>query len=1049
MRSLIAFFVRNPVVVNLVMLLFIAFGYLGFKSTKATFFPNEDIKFVNVDVRFPGASPGEVEEGVIIKIEDNLKSVSGIERFVSVSRENAGNISIELKSGYDPNQVLQDVQNAVNRIASFPAGLEPPVVYKLEIENFTFSFAISGDVDLLTLKKVARKIENDFRAQDGISKVRINGFPAEEIEIAVREADLRALNLTFEEVANAVRRANLEISGGVIKSVNEEISIRARAKEYYSDGLNSIVVRAERDGRRVLLRDVATVRDQWEDRPVKSWANGKPAVIVVVNNTNDEDLFKTADFIRNYVKEFNTQNELVKIDIINDRSIPLRDRIQLLVKNGISGAFLVVLFLALSLNLRLSFWTAIGIPVSFLGMFALGGFYGLTINALSLFGMIIVVGILVDDGIVVVENIFQHYERGESAFEAAVNGTIEVLPSIFSAVATTVAAFSFFFFIEGRIGELFSDIAFVVVVTLLVSLVEVMIMLPAHVAHSKALKRGFKPSRLEQFFNRLVLSSRDRLYRPLLAFFLEHRVLAIVIPVGLLLILIGSIRGGIVKTTFFPIVEQEAVQVQLELAIGKPEEETYRVLSMIEQKALEMNEAYKAADPEGNALVRVLEKTMGPLSHQGTLTIQLLNAEKRTITAFAAAGELRKRTGNVPEAQKLTFGTAAPFGKPIQISLTSSNLEELRRAKDDFKAMLRERPALKDIIDNDQVGLTEVDVKLKPEAYNLGLNLQTVLSQVRAGFFGLEVQRLQRGIDEVKVWVRYQHADRSTLSQLEAMYIRTPDGRSFPLREIAELTLQNGVVAINHQNGKREITVSADVADPRVSVTDEVAYINSTLLPELYQRYPSIRATFEGQSREAAKSARSAQKVGPALLVVMFALMVLTFHSYLQAAVVLLLVPLSLVGVGAGHFIHNIPISIFSALGIIALTGVLVNDSLVFISTLNAKLKEGEPFKTAVLETAVSRFRAIVLTSLTTIAGLAPIVLEKSFQAQFLIPMAVSIAYGLVMSTNLTLLVLPVLLTYLNDARRWFFWLWHGYLPSAESVEPANKELHQFDENEK
>jgi multidrug efflux pump subunit AcrB len=1045
MKGFIAFFVRYPVVVNLIMFLIIAFGYFGFKNTSASFFPDEDIKFINIDVRFPGAAPAEVEEGAIIKIEDNLKSVSGIERFTSVSRENAGNIVVELKSGYEPDRVLQDVQNAVNRIASFPAGLEPPVVYKVEIENFTFSFAVSGEVDLLTLKKAGRKIENDFRAQDGISKVRINGFPAEEIEISVREADLRAFNLSFEEVAAAVRRANLEISGGVVKSKDEEISIRARAKEYYSDGLKNIVVRAERDGRRVLLRDVAEVRDQWEDRPVKTWVNGKPAVIVIVNNTNDEDLLKTADFIRQYVKDFNAQNELVKIDIINDRSIPLRDRIQLLIENGISGAFLVVLFLALSLNLRLSFWTALGIPVSFLGMFALGGFYGLTINVLSLFGMIIVVGILVDDGIVVVENVFQHYERGESAYDAAVNGTLEVLPSIFSAVATTIAAFAFFFFLDGRIGELFSDIAFVVIITLLVSLFEVMVMLPSHVAHSKALRKDFKPSKLEQFFNAVVLGSRDRIYRPLLTFVLEHRVLAIAVPVGLFVITLGAIRGSIIKTTFFPIVEQEAVQVQLELGIGKPEEETYRVLSGIEEKVWELNAKYKAADPMGNDLVVVLDKTMGPLSHQGSLNIQLLNAEMRTMTAFATAGELRKLTGNVPEAQKLTFGTAAPFGKPVQVSLTSTNLEELRAAKEAFKAMLRQRPSLKDIIDNDQVGLSEVDIKLKPQAYNLGLNLQTVLGQVRAGFFGLEVQRLQRGIDEVKVWVRYQKNDRSTLAQLESMYIRSADGRTFPLRDVAELTMQNGVVAINHQNGRREITVSADVADPRVSVTEEVAFVSNEVLPVIYREYPSVKGSFEGQSREAAKTARSGGKVGPALLITMFALMVLTFHSYLQAFLVILLIPLSMVGVGWGHYLHGIPISIFSGLGIIALTGVLVNDSLVFISTLNTMLKEGVAFKEAVLETAVSRFRAIILTSLTTIAGLAPIVFEKSFQAQFLIPMAIAIAYGLIMSTNLTLLVLPVLLTFLNDVRRWVYWLWHGEHPTAEAVEPATKEEHQFD----
>lgn len=1049
MKGFINYFIKYKNVTRLFTLMIFVFGYIGFSNLKTTFFPQEAIKFVNIDVIFRGASPSEVEEGVVTKIEDNLKGISGIDRYTSVSRENAGNIQIELLDGYDPNLVLQDVQNAVDRISTFPSGIEPPVVYKVEIEELSFSFALSGDVGLATLKKAAREVESDLRNQPGISKVYLDGFPEEEIEVAVTEERLQQFGLTFDEVARAVAQSNIELSGGVIKTETEEISIRARSKDYFAVGLMDIVVRANPNGQRILLSDIAEVRDTWEDRPTRSFLNGDPAVIVRVNNTNEENILSTTEFVRDYINRFNQGNTVIQATEINDRSITLRQRIDLLLNNGLIGAVLVFGFLAISLNFRVAFWTAFSIPASFLIMFMVAPLYGLSINALSLFGMIIVVGILVDDGVVVGENIYQHFEKGKTPFKAALDGTREVISGVVSGIATTVVAFSLFFFVEGRLGEFFSDIAFVVIATLIASLFEVVALLPSHLAHSSALTKEYKQNFVEIYFNKAIQYGRERIYLPLIRFLIKNPAPALVFPIGLFVITIGAFQGGIIKTTFFPNIEQEAVAATLELPVGARDTRTSAILDRIEATIWEINQDYKAKDPQGKDLVLRVQRNIGPLSHQGGVTVYLLNSEERSIQAFAVANRWREATGPVIEADKLVFSQASVFGKPISIALTSRNLDELHGAKELLKQELSRRENLRDIIDNEQTGLQEIDIELKPYASQLGLTLGQVMAQIRQGFFGMEIQSLQRGIDEVKVWIRYDQADRRQLSQLENMRIRTPVGQAIPLAEIGRLTLHEGMVAINHLDGKRQVLVEADLANFSISATDENAIVRKDILPNVFETYPTVSASFEGQTRTATKSGRSATAVLPAIVILFIVIIVWTFRSFSQAFIVLLEVPLSIVGVAWGHYLHGMPLSIFSMLGIIALVGVLVNASIVFIVSFNDLLKEGHSLEKSVLEAASSRFRPIVLTTITTVAGLFPLLLETSFQAQFLIPMAVAIAYGLIFATILTLGVLPAFLIVYSKFKVRIHKLWTGKTCTPEQLEPALIELQgQSDELE-
>ncbi|NQV53198.1 MAG: efflux RND transporter permease subunit [Flavobacteriales bacterium] len=1042
MRGIISYFIKYPVAGNLLMILILIFGYFGSQQIKSTFFPQAVSRVIEIRTFYPGASPDEIEEGIVTKIEDNLKGVTGIFETRSVSSENQAVITVEGERGYDVDNLLQDVKNAVDQISSFPVGMESPVVFKQESRNFVISFALTGDVDLQTLKYEARKVEDDLRAMDGISKISLGGFPEEEIEIALDEEALEGYDLTFEAVSVAVANANIEITGGRIKTSREEFLIRARSKEYYATELADIIVKASSDGTIVRLSDIAEVRDIWSDNnPQRNFFNGDPAATVTVQNTNDEDFLTISADVKEYIEAFNEVHDVVKAKIIRDGSTTLVERIELLQNNGILGFFLVVLFLTLILNWRLAIWVALSIPVAFAGMFILGSAFGLTINVLSLFGMILVVGILVDDGIVISENIYQKWEKGETPLKAAVEGTMEVLPAVTSAVLTTIIAFSTFYFLDGRLGDFGPDLAFVVISTLLFSLIEGALILPAHVGHSAALRKGTKKNRFERGAESVVFWLREKLYMPFLRFSLKHTLIAFAIPTALFMITIGGIAGGIIKVTFFPFIEQDNVSVSVETPPGTRDYITMDVLNKIEAAAKLVNDRYKAEREDGKDVITNIEKVLGPSINKGQVNIQFLTAEERDIPSYLISNAISDEVGQIPEAEKIAFGIATPFGKPISVSLRGSNLDELEMAKNELKQELAQIADLKDVVDNDQQGIKEIEITMLDKGRMLGLNTIQVMRQVRQAFFGAEAQRLQRGIDEVKVWVRYNEEGRSTIEELEDYLIRTPSGQKIPLKEVAEFSVQRGIVAINHLDGKRDVRVEADIANPEVSVNTVQADISDNIMPKILSKYASVDFSFEGQNKEAQKVGNSFAKVRWIILILLIAVTAFVFRSIPQALVIMMMIPLGLIGVGWGHFFHNAQISLLSGFGIIALIGVMVNDSLVFVTALNNNLKSGMLFQSALIEAGRSRFRPILLTTLTTVAGLAPLIFETSFQAQFLVPMAIAVAYGLIIATYTTLLVLPVMLALLNKIRLYLDWFWKGKRPLPREVEPAIQEL--------
>jgi multidrug efflux pump subunit AcrB len=1043
MKSIITHFIKYPVAVNVTVLAVFILGLLGMKSMKSSFFPLQDSKVVNVQVIYPGASPLEMEEGVVLKIEDNIRGLVGVDRFTSSSSENKATITVEAEKGYNIDVLLADVKNAVDKVPSFPKEMEPPVVSKVENLTNAISFVVSGEnISLRALKSIGREVENDLRNIPGISQVALSGFPEEEIAVSLNEDKMRAFGLTFNEVAKAVADNNLLMTGGSIKTEEEDYLIRVSERSYQAEGLENIILRADASGSIIRLKDVAVVTDNWSETPERSYYNGQPSVTLDIKTTNSEDLIDAANSVIKYTEDYNAQSSNIKLNVTSDSSLLVRQRTELLLMNGLQGILLVLLFLSLFLRPRLAMWVAFGLPVSFLGMFMFTSYLDVTINVLSLFGMIIVIGILVDDGIVIAENIFDHYEKGKNPIQAAIDGTTEVMAAVVSSILTTLIAFSTFFFLDGRIGEFFGEVSIIVLLTLSISLVEAIIILPAHVAHSKALSRNDKAYWFNKKADRLLSYMRETLYVPVLRFFLNNKPIGFAIMVGAMIITFGAIGGGVIKSTFFPPIASEQVNVTLKMPQGVNPALTDSIIGAIEKAVWKVNEEYTAKQTGNKQVVVNAIRQIGPGTANAKLIINLLPGEERDFGAPEIAESIAELVGPIPQAENVIYDSGSNFGgKPVSVSLLSFNIEELKAAKAELKAALSSNPLLRDVGDNDPAGIKEVRVKLKDKAYLLGFSLNDVVSQVRAGFNGLQVQRFQRGQDEIIVWVRFGLEERSSIKFLDDMRIVSAQGLRVPLSEIAEYTIDRGVIAINHLDGKREIKVEADLKDPKESASDAIANVRDNVMPSIISKYPTVSALYEGQNREATKVQSSAAKVFPIILFLIYVVIAFTFRSYLQPILLLIMVPFSLIAVAWGHWIHGFPINVLSFLGIIALIGIVVNDGLVLISKLNSALKEGTPFDEALVEAGRSRFRAIFLTSATTIAGLSPLILEKSRQAQFLIPMAISLAYGIALGTILTLVMLPMLLSVGNTLKVYVTWLWTGTKPTPESVEPAIEEM--------
>ncbi len=1050
MRKIIEKFVEYPIYANLIIAVVILAGGFSYISMKKAFFPETKSRMITISVFYPGASPVEMEEGVTSRIEEAIRGLIGIKEINSTSVENRATISIESTGEYPIDEILIEVKNAVDGISSLPSAAERPIVAKQRSRAMALFMDLTANdnsaVDLMTLKNYAQRIEEDFINSGIISQISISGFPQPEISVEVKEEALLRHNLTFEMLSRAILRNNQDISGGQIKSDNEELLIRLRSRSTDPNDIGNIILRGEPDGSFLRIRDIAVVKKKFSETSNKSWVNGNPSVSLRIDKLPEEDLEAITDYAREYMKEFNAEDHGVKLIMARAFLDILQSRLKLLTDNGMIGITLIIISLSLFLSIRLSLWVAWGIPFSFLAMFIFANMYGITINIMSLFGMILVIGILVDDGIVIAENIYLHFEKGKSPMKAAVDGTMEVFPAVITSVATTIVAFSPLLFLGGTRMEMMMDMAIVVISSLLFSLFEAFFVLPAHLSNPKVLSQRSLDARykgFKKYMEGFIVWLRDRIYQHMLIWLLKWRHAVIAIPVALLLITAGLFFGGHIKSTFFPMVDFDRFEINVAFTPGDGEKQTLDFLNRFEDAIWSVNEDLKDQLGEDQDIIERVNINLGRSfsgqesgAHAGTISVFPRDLEGLPLTGHGIANMVRKKIGPVPEARKFTVGGRNRWGSPVSIGLMSKNLKELEAAKNYLMDRLEELPALKDINENIALGKQEVRLKLKPKAYFLGLDEAAIATQVRHGFYGGQAQRLQEGRDELRVWVRYPQSDRLTLGQLERMKIKTPSGE-YPLIVLADYDLERGPVAIKRFNGNREIRVEAETVDPFASVPDILNQISTKIMPSLLSQYSGITYTYQGQQKASNEAMSKIIRYFSIAFIIIILIMVLHFKSFNQTLIIIMMIPLSMLGVFWGHGIHGKPLSLMSLWGIVALTGVIINDAIVFLAKYDGLLLQGRKVKEAIVEAGMTRLRPILLTTITTTIGMFPIILEKSVQAQFLIPMAISLAYGVAIGTIFILIFFPVLIMLLNDSRVYLKHIWTGIKPAREDVEIA------------
>ncbi|MBU4276086.1 MAG: efflux RND transporter permease subunit [Proteobacteria bacterium] len=1033
MKRIIAWFAQNHVAANLLMIFFILAGVITAWTMKLEVFPETSLDTITISVEYSGASPSEVEEGVIEKIEENIAGLAGIRRIDSKATEGLATIIIEVVKGWDLQKLLDEVKSEVDRITTLPDEAEKPVIRETTRRSQVLWVALFGDAPEASLKAIAQRLKDDITTLPGVTVAELMGVRDSEIHIEISEQTLKRYNLTLKSVANSVAQASLDLPGGSVKTEGGEILVRAKGRKYLAKEYFDVPVITKTDGSKVTLGQIATISEGFQDDQEKfARFNGKPAALIQVYRVADQNALDVASEVKEYVEKIRPELPVgISVDFFSDRSKILKSRIELLLRNMLQGLVLVVLVLGLFLSARLSFWVTLGIPISFLAAIWFLPFADVSINMISLFAFIMVLGIVVDDAIVVGEQVFTLREEGMEPMKASIEGTSIIGKPVIFSVLTTVAAFMPLMMATGMMGKIMRNIPVVVIAVLIASLIECLFILPSHLAGSKVKVRKAGEGKLSA---RLLQRFIRGPYLKSLNFCLRWRYATIASGIVVLLIGVGLLMGGYIKFTLFPVVEGDMLTANLELPAGAPAEQTIQVVGKLEKAAKKILDDADKKRPEGSEPLRKYTVSMvgistGGRSHGGgtsssggnlgTVFVELLEGEKRNMSTKNLVADWRQETGVVPEAESLSFtGEMFSPGNPIEVHLSAPSEEELITAADELKAKLATYTGVFDIADSFTPGKWEMQLKLKPAARSLGLTLQDLAQQVRYAFYGAEALRIQRNQDEVRVLVRYPEKERSSLSDVSQMRIRTAAGDEVPFSQVAEVTMTRGYTSVDRAQRRRVIKVTADVNTDLANASELRGWLEKSVLPEMLAKYKGLRYAMEGAGREEQESLSDVMQGFVIALFLIYALLAIPFRSFSQPFIVMAAIPFGLVGALAGHFIMGLGTSLLSLFGMVGLTGVVVNDSLVLIDAANRLRDAGMTPGEAIREAGPMRFRAIILTSLTTFGGLAPIIFERSLQAQFLIPMAVSLGFGVLFATGVTLVLIPCGYLMLDDIHR-------------------------------
>lgn len=1023
-KGFIAWWANNRVAANLLMIIIFVSGVLAIGQVRKQMFPEIELNIISVQVPFPGAAPQEVEQGVIVRIEDAIEDVDGIERLSSSAREGLGSLTIEVEPSYDVQVVMDEVKMLIDGIPALPEQIESPNIYRIRPQRQVIWLSIYGAADEFMQKELAKSIRDDLKQIGGITKVEVVGARNYEISIEIAEADLQRYGLSFSQIVQAVRGTSIDVAGGSIRTPNGDILLRANNQAYVGGEFEKIVLINNPDGTRLTLADIANVKDGFVENRRFTKFDGDNATFVRVDSVGDQNDLATAAAVKSYVDR--KQKELppeIKLAHWGDSSYYLQGRLDLMIDNLLFGGFLVFIMLSLFLQLRLAFWVMIGIPLCFLGTIAMMPLpmIDISINMISLFGFILVLGIVVDDAIVIGESAYTEIEKYGQTTDNVVRGAKRVaIPATFG-VLTTMVAFVPMLMVEGGMGGIWESIAWVVIIALAFSLVESKLILPAHIAAMKFSKGGGeKLNAFQRGRNKISDSLKVfvvKYYSPFLKKCLHYRYTTLATFLALFIITIGLISGGVVRWVFFPNIPSDFVRSNIEMQPGSSEDATIRAMQELENALYRVNDEIR--ENEGEGVVRHATMFLNGASG-GQLLVELKKGEDREIDGFAIVNEWRLETPEIAGVKNLNFegSIGGGGGFDVEFQLTGQELSQLSGAATELKEKMAEYAGVFDIEDTFGEGNDEIILELKPLATAMGITLAELATQVRYAFYGAEAQRIQRNDEEVRVMVRYPELERQSIGNLESMKVRTSDGSLIPFTELASVRFAEGYATINRINRERSVTVRARVDKDTVEPFEIVRQVRENVIQPIIDKYPTVGFKLEGASQDEAE-ATSSLAIGFMLaLFAIYALMAVPLKSYSQPFIIMSVIPFGMIGAVVGHWILGMPISILSLFGIIALAGVVVNDSLVMVDYVNQARAEGTPLRKAVAEAGAVRFRAILLTSLTTFFGLAPIVMETSLQAKIVIPMAISLAFGILFATVITLILIPCLYLILDDSKR-------------------------------
>ncbi len=1055
-RGALSWMARNPVAANLIMLALVVGGLFMLPSIKQEVFPEFELDLVMINVAYPGASPSDVEKGVLLSIEEAVREVEGVEEVRSTAAESQGVVSVELLMGTNQARALSDIKSAVDRIQSFPKDIERPVVSLAQNRKEVLSLIVHGDTDERGIRTMAERVRDDLLALDEIDVVELYGARPYEISIEVPREELRRYGLTLDQVASRVGAASVETPGGGVKTSGGEILVRTSARKDYGPEFATIPIVSRADGSQVLLGDIARIDDGFRDTDQEAFFNGQRAIMVKVFRIGEQTPIGVSAAVHDYLDQSAGRvPEGITLSTWADMSEMYSQRVDLLRRNGIMGLVLVMVILGLFLEVGLAFWVTMGIPISFAGSLLLMPGFDASINMISLFAFIVTLGMVVDDAIVVGEAIYARRSQGMPFLKAAVAGVREVALPVVFAISTTIVAFAPMLFVPGPSGKFFRLIPIVVISVLLISLVESLFVLPAHLSHPGGLPRllgrvllsplwvvhpGWArraPELVAEYQGRFALGVErftEKIYQPSLIRAVQARYLTVAVCVFVLLSTLGLIGGGHVKFSFMPKVDGDVVVADLRMPFGTPPSETREILARIQRLAEQTVSEYEGGDTavrgmfsqlgdrgilRGGGMARASGAEGG---HVGEVAVYLVPSDDRSFSSRAFSEEWREKIGEIPgvESLKFSFNMGPGVGAPIDIELEHSDLSVLETAATELAEKLRVYSGVYAIDSGFSPGKEQLNMTLKPSAQAIGLTDASLAQQLRSSFYGVEAVRQQRGRDELRVYVRLPDEQRESEFDLESLMLRAPGGGEVPLLEAVDLDRGRSYTAIKRREARRVVNVTADVDGIGANANDVVADLETRVLPALVDKYDGLRFKYGGEQKEQAKSMASLGRGFQLSLIGIFAILAVAFRSYFQPIIIMTVIPFGIVGAVLGHLLLGFELSLISMMGVVALSGVVVNDSLILIDAINNFRKEGMGEYEAIVAGGMRRFRPIVLTSLTTFFGLVPMIFETSVQARFLIPMAVSLGFGVLVATVIMLVLVPAIYAVAEDIKHAF-----------------------------